>query len=1141
MDRYTKRLKLGIYGNDDEQILNTNQFDHNMEQIEEFGLETDQKFIDESLAREKDKSDLIKIIQMNKQSFDNHAANKENPHNVTKEQLHIERVDNTNDLEKPISNATALAIDGITTQLNNHESDKMNPHGVTKAQVGLSNADNTSDVNKPVSTAQAAAIKVVQDDLTGHKNSTSNPHSVTKSQVGLGNVPNVATNDQTPSYTPATTLAALVSGEILSVAFSKLAKGITDLISHLANKSNPHGVTKSQVGLGNVDNTSDLNKPVSTSQSAAIKVVQDDVTSHKGNASNPHKVTKSQVGLGNLTNDVQVKRSEMGVANGVATLGSDGTVPESQLPSYVDDVLEFANKSVFPATGESGKIYVSINDNLTYRWSGTGYVEISKSIALGETSSTAYAGDKGKAVADNLNTHKADTVAHITTTERTNWNDANSKKHTHSNKALLDTYTQTEANLKSAVDNKHSHGNKSVIDGITATLINAWNGAVEAQHSHGNKTLLDSYTQTEANLASAVSSKHTHSNKAIIDKITQAMLDTWDTVSGKAAAVHKHVKSDITDFPASLKNPTSLIVKLNGGTTEGTNQFTYDGSSAKNVNVTPAGIGAATSNHVHTSVNDSGNGDPTTFAYSKAGLETTSWFAAWNGKELRAISPANVLKTIGAAATSHSHTKAQISDFAHTHDDRYYTEAEIDTKVKTINDTIASKGGGDMLKSVYDTNDDGTVDKAATVPWSGVTGKPSTFAPSSHTHTKGQISDFPTSLPANGGTANYLNAIAIPANANLNSYTTPGFYYCAANATVATMTNAPSDNAFFMIVGKHAGTFQMFVEYTVSSQKIYIRNYYGSWGSWQRIFTTANKPTLSELGAAATSHTHTKSQISDFPSSLPANGGNAATVGGFTVGVNVPANAKFTDTVYTHPAYTARSSGLYKITVDAKGHVSAVTAVSKADITALGIPGQDTNTVYTHPTTAGNKHIPSGGSSGQILRWSSDGTAAWGADNNTTYTAFKAATASAAGGSGLVPAPSAGAQAKYLRADGTWQTPPNTTYGLATASTNGLMPATYVAKVDKLKPENVIKNVTIAATSFVANTDENKDYYPYFADYAISGMTANSWAEVNLSAASDSLGVLERWNTMAGKIRLYTNAVPSAAIVIDNILWKEVG
>lgn len=166
-----------------------------------------------------------------------------------------------------------------------------------------------------------------------------------------------------------------------------------------------------------------------------------------------------------------------------------------------------------------------------------------------------------------------------------------------------------------------------------------------------------------------------------------------------------------------------------------------------------------------------------------------------------------------------------------------------------------------------------------------------------------------------------------------------------------------------------------------------------------------------------------------------------------------------TDTVYTHPTHTAKTSGLYKITVDGSGHVSGTTAVTKSDITGLGIPAQDTtysaatttsaglmsaadkttldtldsyvgdkkvsdaideafdnaitglsvsgkvitytkgdgttgtittqdtDTKYTHPTTSGNKHIPSGGASGQILRWSADGTAVWGEDNNTTYSA----------------------------------------------------------------------------------------------------------------------------------------------------------
>lgn len=89
-----------------------------------------------------------------------------------------------------------------------------------------------------------------------------------------------------------------------------------------------------------------------------------------------------------------------GSANGVAELGSDGKVPSSQLPSYVDDVLEYDSLSAFPATGETGKIYVAKDTNLTYRWSGSAYVEISPSLALGETSSTAYRGDRGKAAYD---------------------------------------------------------------------------------------------------------------------------------------------------------------------------------------------------------------------------------------------------------------------------------------------------------------------------------------------------------------------------------------------------------------------------------------------------------------------------------------------------------------------------------------------------------------------------------------------------------------------------------------------------------------------------------------------------------------------------------------------------------------------
>ena len=79
---------------------------------------------------------------------------------------------------------------------------------------------------------------------------------VTKEAVGLGNVPNVSTNDQTPTYTEASAFETLTSGEKLSIAFGKIKLAITNLINHIANKSNPHSVTKSQIGLGNVTNES---------------------------------------------------------------------------------------------------------------------------------------------------------------------------------------------------------------------------------------------------------------------------------------------------------------------------------------------------------------------------------------------------------------------------------------------------------------------------------------------------------------------------------------------------------------------------------------------------------------------------------------------------------------------------------------------------------------------------------------------------------------------------------------------------------------------------------------------------------------------------------------------------------------------
>lgn len=153
----------------------------------------------------------------------------------------------------------------------------------------------------------------------------------------------------------------------------------SDLLSHTSNTSNPHSVTKAQVGLSNVENKS----------SATIR----------------SEITSSNVttALGYTPLNSSLK----GANSGIAELDENGKVPSSQLPSYVDDVLEYSAKNNFPATGETGKIYVDTTTNLTYRWSGSAYVEISASLALGETSSTAYRGDRGKTAYDHSQTAHA--------------------------------------------------------------------------------------------------------------------------------------------------------------------------------------------------------------------------------------------------------------------------------------------------------------------------------------------------------------------------------------------------------------------------------------------------------------------------------------------------------------------------------------------------------------------------------------------------------------------------------------------------------------------------------------------------------------------------------------------------------------
>lgn len=349
-----------------------------------------------------------------------------------------------------------------------------------------------------------------------------NPHKVNKEQVGLGNVPNVITNDQTPTYEEAEEFENISSGEKLSIAFGKIQKAISSLLGHINNFDNPHKTTKSQIQLGNVDNTSDVDKPVSTAQQKAID----------GAYANSNKYTDQKIAY---------------LINGA--------------PETMDTLKEVAdaiekNKSVVEA--------------------------LDKSIGT-------------KANQNELDTHTGNDTIHITSDERTKWNDANNKK--------------------------HSHNNKSVLDGITSELVQKWSngssltgikGDAEKNYRTGNVNL------TPENIGAATSADLTAHKK--IEAITSIgnthplghvmVYDEKEEVTG----TNQCAVPSLNLFQREINLLSSSLAKgnylpLSGGTMTGTiiGQHKLPGSTASDSNGMVLGV-QTTSNTGIFNGNGDGNG-----------------------------------------------------------------------------------------------------------------------------------------------------------------------------------------------------------------------------------------------------------------------------------------------------------------------------------------------------------------------------------------------------------------------------------------------------------------------------------------------------------------------------------------------------
>ena len=439
-----------------------------------------------------------------------------------------------------------------------------------------------------------------------------------------------------------------MTNENLEATNQNLGLTQQELLSHKNAKDNPHAVTKHQVGLGNVEDIQQASKA--------------EFILHKEDLSNPHQVTKDQVGLGNLDNIQQASKVE-------------------------------------------------------------------------------------------FNTHTTDNIKHITSSERNNWNDKYTKAEVDNKLASLETKIDWKESVATFEDIASTYPNP--VDGWTVNVKDTdytyrYNGTewvvISANAIPKATSQVDGLMAKEdkTNLEDMNNKKHTHSNKSLIDTLTQVLINNWNSAFTHISDAIKH----ITATERTLWNTVSNKVDKVSGKGLSTEDYTTAEKSKL------SSIEANANRYVHP--NDAGTRHVTD-------AEKTIWNGKANashGNHVPATQSANNKKFLRCDNTWQDVTPGNIGAAAleHNHDSRYYTESEANAKFVSKED-LGAAGYGDMTKAIYDTNNSGIVDKAESVAWDGITGKPPTFPPSAHTHTKSQISDFPTSLPANGGNADTVDGL----------------------------------------------------------------------------------------------------------------------------------------------------------------------------------------------------------------------------------------------------------------------------------------------------------------------------------------------------------------------------------------------